>query len=203
VGSAAVPLLITVPVGLGIAMLGARVLQNYGWGLFVALPFTMGFAAALVYGIRQPRSLGGGVWVARLSVLLLGGALLALAALGGVCGYRVQKRRRFQNDAPVWLSVLLVFAPGVEIAEHTAATPSPTYVVRTAIEVSCFAGKGLAGSSCLLGDSDAHGSGCFARALPIRFERKCWAAALASNGTACSLPVHLSNPSKCGTSLGY
>jgi hypothetical protein len=153
VGSAAVSLLITVPVGLGVAMLGARVLQNYGWGLFVALPFTIGFAAALVYGIRQPRSLGGGVWVACLSVLLLGGALLALAfegiiclimaipialplaALGGVCGYRVQKRRRFQNDAPVLLSVLLVFAPGVEIAEHMAATPSPTYVVRTAIEV--------------------------------------------------------------------
>jgi hypothetical protein len=40
VGIAAVSLLITVPVGLGVAMLGARVLQNYGWGLFVALPFT-------------------------------------------------------------------------------------------------------------------------------------------------------------------
>jgi len=153
VGSAAVSLLITVPVGFGVAMLGERVLQNYGWGLFVALPFTMGFAAALVYGIRQPRSLGGAVWVACSSVLLLGGALLALAfegifclmmaipialplaALGGVCGYRVQKRRRFQNDAPLLLSVLLVFAPGVEIAEYMAATPSPTYVVRTAIEV--------------------------------------------------------------------
>jgi hypothetical protein len=153
VGSAALSLLITVPVGFGVAALGTQVLQNYGWGLFVALPFTMGFAAALVYGIRQPRSLGGCIWVACLSVLLLGGALLALAfegiiclvmaipialplaAFGGICGYRVQKRRWFQTDAPVLLSVLLVFAPGVEVAEHMAATPSPAYVVRTEIEV--------------------------------------------------------------------
>ena len=58
VGSAALSLLITVLVGLGVAALGTRVLQNYGWGLFVALPFTMGFAAALVYGIRQPAQPG-------------------------------------------------------------------------------------------------------------------------------------------------
>ncbi len=38
-GSAAVSLVITVPLGVGAAVLGAEVLQNYGWGLFVALPF--------------------------------------------------------------------------------------------------------------------------------------------------------------------
>jgi hypothetical protein len=152
-GSAAVSLLITVPIGLGAALLGAQVLNNYGWGLFVALPFTVGFAAALVYGIRQPRGMQGCIGVACLSVVLLGAALLALAfegavclamatpialplaAFGGLCGYWVQKRRRFQNDAPVLLSMLLVFAPGVEWMEHGAAQPSPTFVVRTAIDV--------------------------------------------------------------------
>jgi hypothetical protein len=153
VGSAAFSLLITVPLGLGMATLGARVLQNYGWGLFVALPFTVGFAAAIVYGIRQPRSLIGCVGVACLSMMLLGGAMLGLAfegivcllmaiplalplaAFGGVCAYVVQKRRWFQNDAPVLMSALLVFAPGVEIAEHFVATPTPAYVVRTSLEV--------------------------------------------------------------------
>ena len=152
-GSAAVSLLITVPLGLAVALLGTQVLANYGWGLFVALPFTMGFAAALVYGLRQPRSMKGCIGVACLSVALLGAALLALAfegmvclimatpialplaAFGGLCAYRVQRRRWFQTDAPVLLSALLLFAPGVEWAEHVAAEPSPTFMVQTAIDV--------------------------------------------------------------------
>jgi len=152
-GSAAASLLITVPLGLGVSLLGAQVLANYGWGLFVALPFTLGFAAALVYGIRQPRSLSGCVGVACLAVILLGGALLALvfegmiclmmalpialplAALGGACGYTVQRRRWFQTDAPVALSLLLLLAPGVEWAEHVAVRPNPIFAVRTAIDV--------------------------------------------------------------------
>jgi hypothetical protein len=119
----------------------------------VALPFTLGFGAALVYGIRQPRSMNGCVGVACLAVTLLGGALLALAfegvvclimalpialplaAFGGACAYGVQRRRWFQTDAPVLLSVLLVFVPGVEWVEHVAAQPSPVFVVRTAIDV--------------------------------------------------------------------
>src|SRR5450755_2604219 len=135
-GSAAVSLVVTVPVGLGATLLGTQLLNNYGWGLFVALPFTMGFAAALVYGMRQSRSMSGCVGVACLAVALLGGALLALAfegivclmmavpialplaAFGGLCGFHVQRRRWVQNDAPVLLSVLLVFMPGVQWAEH-------------------------------------------------------------------------------------
>ena len=153
VGSAAMSLLITVPVGLGAALLGTQVLANYGWGLFVAIPFTMGFAAALVYGLRQPRSMGGCIGVACLSVALLGAALiglafegmvclimatpiaLPLAAFGGLCAYHVQRRRWFQTDAPVVLSVLLIFVPGVEWTEHAAVRPSPTFVVHTAIDV--------------------------------------------------------------------
>jgi hypothetical protein len=152
VGSAAVSLLLTVPAGLGVALLGVDVLGNYGWGLFVALPFTMGFAAALVYGIRQPRSLIGCVGVASLSVALLGAGLLALAfegviclmmafpialplaVFGGACAYRVQ-RRRWQTDAPVLLSALILFVPGIEWAEHVVATPPPVFAVRTALDI--------------------------------------------------------------------
>jgi len=152
-GSAAMSLLVTVPVGLGMSVLATHVLQNYGWGLFVALPFAMGFAAALIYGLRLPRTLGGTVRVACLSVVLLGGALLALAfegvvclimvvpialplaALGGACAYWMQQRGRLQSDAPAVLSILLLFVPGVEWMEHVAAPPAPTFVVRSTIHV--------------------------------------------------------------------
>lgn len=56
-GSAALALLLTVPVGLCIVLLGVRLLVNYGWGLFVALPFAMGLAAAVTFGVCRPRSL--------------------------------------------------------------------------------------------------------------------------------------------------
>lgn len=153
--SAAVSLLITVPLGLGVALLGSQVLANYGWGLFVALPFTVGFGSVLVYGVRQPLGLAGCLWVASLSVILIGAALLALAfegiaciimaaplalplaMFGGGCAYAVQRRRWLRADAPAVLSALLLFgfAPGIEWAEHLAARPSPVMVVRTAIDI--------------------------------------------------------------------
>lgn len=152
-GSAAVSLLITVPLGFATAYFGSQVLRNYGWGLFVALPFAMGLVASVLHGYRQPRSFGACVGVACLSITLLGVGLLALAIegviclimafpiavplafLGGVCGYRIQKRRWFQQDAPVFLALLFLFSPGVEFTEHLVPKPSPIFVVRTHIDV--------------------------------------------------------------------
>lgn len=152
-GSAAVSLLITVPLGLGIALLGTQVLTNYGWGIFVALPFTMGFAATLIYEARQERSLGGAVGVACLSVSLLGagfvllafeGAVcvlmaapiaLPLAAFGGFCAHAMQLQRWLKQDAPVVLSVLLLISPGVQLTERAMARQSPVFEVRSAIDI--------------------------------------------------------------------
>ena len=154
IGSAAISLLITVPLGLGLGTLGAAVFRNYGWGLFIAVPFTMGFVAAWVYGLRQPRGLASSIGVACLSVALLAGVLFALlieglvclimaaplafplAAFGGFCAHLAQKNRRLQSDAPVILSLLLLVAPGIQFTEHIAARQSPVYVVRTSLDIA-------------------------------------------------------------------
>jgi hypothetical protein len=151
-GSAAFSLLITVPVGLAIASLGSLVLVRYGWGLFVALPFTMGFGAAMIHGIRQSRSLAACIVVALLAVVFLGLAFLALALegifcllmalplalplaiFGGIAGYLVQKRQR-PEASPAFLSALLLFTPGVQWIEHVLAPSSQILVVRSAIEI--------------------------------------------------------------------
>jgi len=153
VGSAAISLLVTVPIGLGMVLLGVRFMQNYGWGLFVALPFTMGFAAALIYGLRQPRNMGGCIAVASMSVALLGAALLAfavegviclimampialpLAAFGGAFACRLQRRRWLHEGTPAFLSALLIFVPGVQWMEHVAAPVPSVYEVRSAIDI--------------------------------------------------------------------
>jgi hypothetical protein len=153
VDSAAVSLVITVPLGFVMALLGSKWLLNYGWGLFVALPFTVGFMAAIIYGLRQPRKLGGCITVACLATTILGLALLALAVegmfclimviplalplaiVGGVCGYIVQRRPSMHADAPAFLAALLLFVPGVQWSEHVLAAVSPVYTVRTAIDI--------------------------------------------------------------------
>ena len=42
-GSAALAVLVTALLGFGVVLLGSQLLMNYGWGVFVAVPFTMGF----------------------------------------------------------------------------------------------------------------------------------------------------------------
>lgn len=152
-GSAALSLLISVPLGLGVSTFGIRVMTNYGWGLFVAVPFTMGFVAALLYGLREPRTLPSTIGVACLSVVLLAGVLigvaveglvclimaaplaLPLAAFGGFCAYKAQRSRWAQRDAPLILSVLILVAPGIQSMEYLAGRPSPVFVVRTSLDV--------------------------------------------------------------------
>jgi Polyketide cyclase / dehydrase and lipid transport len=152
-GSAAVSLLITVPMGVGTALFGTLFLTHYGWGLFVALPFTMGFAASLIYGLRQPRGLTSCVGVACLAVTLFGLVLLAmavegmfciamllplalpLAAFGGIFGFLVQRRRWIQSGAPAFISALILLAPGVEWTEHVIAPVPPVFVVRSSIDI--------------------------------------------------------------------
>ena len=152
-GSAAVSLIFTVPFGLALTLLGTQILRNYGWGLFVALPFTVGFAAAVIHGLPRSRSFKSCMSVACLAVGLLGVGLLAfafeglvcllmampialpLAAFGGVCGYLVQRRPTFQAGTPAFLSMLLIFAPGVQWIEQAMARPAATFVVRSAIDI--------------------------------------------------------------------
>lgn len=152
-GSAVVALVVTVPFGIVVTLLGTNVLKNYGWGTFVAIPFTIGFIAATLYGIPRPRTFAGCLGVACLSVTLLGVALLALAvegifclvmalplalplaAFGGACAFGVQRMRWNQAPGPAFLSALLLFAPGIEILEHVAARPAPLFIVRSSIDI--------------------------------------------------------------------
>ena len=152
--SAAFSLFITVPIGFGMALLGARVLTNYGWGLFIALPFAVGFAAVVIYEFHEPQSIGSSIGVACLATTLLGLALLALAfegafclvmliplamplsIMGGVCAHGLLDWQRNRHDAAsAFLGVLLVFVQGVQWAEHMIAAPPSVYVVHTSIAV--------------------------------------------------------------------
>jgi len=152
-GSAVTSLLVTVPIGFGMALLGSQLLVNYGWGLFVALPFAVGFTAVLIFEFHQPHRLASGIGVACLATALLGLALLALAfegafclimaiplamplaIMGGVCAHSLMGWRRYRNDVPAFMAVMLLFVPGVQWIEHMAAVSPAVYVVHTHLDI--------------------------------------------------------------------
>ena len=152
-GSTAVSLLFTVPIGLGMILLGTKSLDQYGWGLFVAVPYVMGFVASLIYGLRKPRSLWSCILVGCMAVSIVGLGLITLAlegavclvmviplafplaALGGYCGYVVQRQRWFHRGAPAFLSALIIFMPSVQYGEHAAVMQRPTFVVCSSIDI--------------------------------------------------------------------
>jgi hypothetical protein len=138
-GSAAVGVLLTLPIAVFFTMVGTQFFQNYGWGIFIGLPFGMGLISVLIHGYHRPRSFPSCILVALTAVTLAGGALFALAIegvvclvmaaplaiplalMGGMIGYVIQRRRL--EPSPVMAAMLLAL-PGLMGLEHAAA-PQP------------------------------------------------------------------------------
>ena len=152
-GSAAMAILLTLPVGAAATGLAVLAFGGYGWGLFVALPFCLGLSSALLYGYREPRSLSSCLLVSAFAIVLLGGALVALAVegvlcvtmaapiaivlglLGGSIGHVIQNRPLHQGEVPTMMLVLILTPPGLMGAESLSPLDSQRFEVRTAIEI--------------------------------------------------------------------
>jgi len=76
---------ITVAVGAALTAFGVLWINLYGWGLFVALPFAMGFAATWLHTARRKRTMRECQMVSQISVLALGSLLLLLGWEGLIC----------------------------------------------------------------------------------------------------------------------
>ncbi len=85
VGSALTSMFFVGLAGMGLAYFSTEALRNYGWGLFVALPFAMGLVSVLIYAGPQKRSFGSCLLVAILPILFAGLCLFVIAAEGAIC----------------------------------------------------------------------------------------------------------------------
>jgi hypothetical protein len=153
VASAAIALLFTVPTGLGLTLLSVELLQSYGWGLFVGLPFAVGMGSVLLYGFQEPRGFGSSMLVAFLSIVFLGAALLGLAfegaiclimampiamflgMLGGLAGWAIQLRPWSATEVPYLVLALLVALPSLMAAEYSGRLRPPLLEVTTTVEI--------------------------------------------------------------------
>jgi uncharacterized membrane protein YhaH (DUF805 family) len=154
VGSAVLAIFLTTILGLIFVGMGTVVLQAYGWGLFVALPFCLGMFSVLLHSYHEPRDLRTCLGVALLPIGILGAVLLfvamegvicllmaapfaiVLSAIGGMIGYTIQERHWGAKQRPAMLSIVLLLVPASFGIEHAAALQPPVFLVRTAIEVN-------------------------------------------------------------------
>ncbi len=112
IGSAAMGVLATNLAFVPLVLLSTLVLGEYGWGLFVGMPFCLGLLSVLIYGYHAPRPFAWCIVVSTAAVLLAAAFMLAfaieglvcvmmaaplatpLAWMGGVVGYAIQRRAR-------------------------------------------------------------------------------------------------------------
>lgn len=152
-GSAAMGVGMSVALALLFAWLGTTVLGDYGWTLFIGLPFVMGFLSVLVHSYHVPRTIGACVLTALLAVGLAGAALLvvalegviclvmaapiavALGTLGGVVGFLIQNTLwRRAGATQLFCSVLLVIPTAMGM-EHAVPPPLPKLAVQSSVIV--------------------------------------------------------------------
>lgn len=151
--SALVAILLPVPLSVGLAFLAARVFRDYGWGIFVAMPFVVGMTAAVLHGYRTPRTMGQCLGVGSLALVASGAGMISfaleglgclvmcapiafpIALLGAALGYTIQARPVHDAGLSNSFWAVLLCTPLLMGAE-SVADKRPTYFsVRTSVDV--------------------------------------------------------------------
>lgn len=151
--SGLVALLITVPLAVLAVVLGAQVLQSYGFSLFVGAPFALGMIAVLLFGFSRPQPLGACLAVAMAAATLAGLAVIVIALEGLIClimaapiayflaflgalvGYAIQARPWLSDQTAALLLAVVLLLPALMAAE-SANEPEPAVrAVRTEVVI--------------------------------------------------------------------
>jgi uncharacterized membrane protein YhaH (DUF805 family) len=129
-------------------------LGNYGWGLFVGIPFFLGLSSTLIYSFHRPRSLGMCLLVTAIATGIVGATLFALAVEGIIClamalplalmlagfgafiGWVLQNQPSFAPSTLNVVSVGFLLIPALILLEHSFGEPVPLYEVKTSVVIN-------------------------------------------------------------------
>ncbi|MEO6435093.1 MAG: DUF805 domain-containing protein, partial [Tepidisphaeraceae bacterium] len=146
-------ILLPAPLATGATLLAAGVMRDYGWGLFVGMPFVVGMVSAILYGYREPRTLAQCFGTSILACIVASATLilfaiegagclimlmplaLPVAMMGSALGYSIQNRPERPGQANTLWAVTLVL-PMIIIAESSSPRPPAVFVVTTCVEVA-------------------------------------------------------------------
>ena len=126
---------------------------NYGWGLFVGIPFFLGLSSTLIYSFHRPRPLSKCLLVATLATALVGATLFAVAVEGFIClvmalplalalalfgafiGYVLQHSPTFATSTFNVVTIGFLLIPGLILAEYAIGETPPVYKVTTSVVI--------------------------------------------------------------------
>ncbi len=141
----------------GLAYVSTQVFESYGFGVFVAAPFALGWMAVMIHGLRRPRSWGECLAVALSALAFAGVATLVIAFEGLLClimaspialvlvllgakvGHVVQSRSWANESAPTLMLGLFIALPSLTTAESFLPREPTVRAVRTEILVEASA----------------------------------------------------------------
>lgn len=141
------------PFAVALGVLCFNVLKNYGWGVFIGIPFALPMISVILYGYHSPRKLKECLWLGMLWLAVAYAACLVLLVEGMIClvmalplfvpivllgsavGYLIQSRPMDSAETTRLLLVLIAALPLLIGAESAAGPAAPVFVLSTSIEV--------------------------------------------------------------------
>ena len=145
---------VTVLLGFFFAFISTQVIAQYGWSLFVGLPFCLGLFAVLTFSYHQPRRLSECLAVAVMPVAMLGGLLFlfamegvicllmaapiaaVLSLFGGLLGFAIQSAFWGRQHAPAIFGMVVLLTPGLFGVEHFTRPQPGVFEVKSSIEIN-------------------------------------------------------------------
>lgn len=151
--SAALAVLVTTIVGTLYMGFSVYVLEIYGLGLFIGLPFCLGMGAALLAGSRAQFKVGASLGVALLSVASVGGVLLGfgwegagclimasplwilVGGLGGLVAHGLRRLSMNKRELALVIVGLTLLVPALMGAEFLHPPHTPEFAIRSTVEI--------------------------------------------------------------------
>lgn len=152
--SATLAIAVTSGVGAACVWLSTRVLEEYGFFLFIALPLLMGFLGSVIHGCRVRRTLrqcSGVVAIATaittilllvfliegLACILMAAPLVLVVGMfpGAFLGYLVQARRHDRRIHAATMLLALAAMPALMGAQAAMRPAAPLRCVKTALTI--------------------------------------------------------------------
>ncbi|MDQ3190231.1 MAG: DUF805 domain-containing protein [Bacteroidota bacterium] len=132
-----------------LTLFSTHFLKDYGWGVFLGLPFILGFSSSLIYGYHVHRKFSQCVGVTLTSLFLTSALLLILAIEGIICiamafpigliialigtalGYAIQSKNK--PGAPMSLGSIIVMMPLLMSLESATRPEAEIYSVSSSV----------------------------------------------------------------------
>jgi hypothetical protein len=145
-------------IGLGLATFIVLMMKNYGWCLFLGLPWLVSFLSAFCFSFRREVMFWTAYGKAVQSTLLLGAGIMLLAMDGAICllmafpltlmialvgtALGITVGRICQGPRGTAVPVLLVFAlPGMTVVERAERPPPELRRVTSRVEITASANR--------------------------------------------------------------